>query len=431
MTLNRLLISIYLILTMFALLICEITTLNLKEIIYSIIFLWVTYVLFFFGWIASKNNENKEVDTVTYPVINIYERKKRYLYLLSIVSILFSMIVTIYYTGQTPQQVITNLTSGVSVYYEYQIHFAQNNLDVFSVTKLPYIFMMFFCKFLMIYSYISIIKYKKKFSILNYVYLLIVTMSYLYIGVARGTNFEIFEWLILLIFTLLSTYSKSIVKLISRIVLIFVISILGVVLFTSNISARGVSLNSNISLDVFYDHESILSNYFPYISISLVKLYDYFGFGFHYISKFIIEIWFEDIESVFKGLFPYGFNYFEMYDLSYQISSLVDMGPRWQPDSIVIFEKLGFLGLLTFSFLMGILSKRITINKEISTYSYMILYVILLEMISLPIGNFITVSSAMKILVVYVIFKVLKEKYFSIKYKQQGKTELKKYRTKY
>ena len=89
---------------------------------------------------------------------------------------MFSILSIIFYTGQTPLRVFANLANNVSVYYEYQNYFMQQQRNVFSITKIPFILMMFYVKFVFLYSYVSIFLLKKSITKFEKIYLIFVTI---------------------------------------------------------------------------------------------------------------------------------------------------------------------------------------------------------------------------------------------------------------
>src|SRR5690606_24710456 len=85
------------------------------------------------------------------------------------------------------------------------------------------------------------------------------------------------------------------------------------------------------------------------------------------------------------------------------MSRMIHIGVRWNPDSILLIDKIGYFGLLMICIVMGILSKKFSLLEDKKPVLHLTNYVILLQMISLPVGNFIFTSSANKLIVMLLI----------------------------
>jgi len=332
---------------------------------------------------------------------------------IAILSICFSIMVTNYYTGQTPFSIIDNISNNISLYYEYQTYFRDQQRGAFSLTKLPFIFMAFYIKLLLFYSYITLFIFKSKLNKFDIIYLFLISIAHIYFGIARGTNFEYFELTVLIIFIILIKYSgkyKFSIKLLLKVGILISCMIF---LFYSIIKERGVSLNYYISRDVFFDQKGIVSTILPFLSFIVIMIYSYFGFGFYYISSYINYIWFESGTNIFLGLLPFGFKSINNNSLKYLMNNIVDMGARWHPDIIFIIERFGYLGLLLFCFFLGMFAKC----KDKSPIVYLTNFMIFLQMISLPVGNFISTSSSNKLIVMTLIFYWIWKKMVKVKIK--------------
>jgi hypothetical protein len=330
---------------------------------------------------------------------------------LSGISIIFSILAVNFYTGQTPYSTFLNLRNSASIYYEYQKFFEEQQIYYFSFKKIPYIFMLFFIKIVTFYSYISFFIFKQKMKKCEKFYLIIVSCSFLYVGIARGTSFEIFEFLMLCIFILMVKNKIGGFKY-SRNWTIFILLLNSLMLYILHlgIRARGVTDYYNISLDVFYEPNAILPFFSTFLTTIVLMLFSYFGFGFFYISIYITDIWFSSFEKFLAGLLPLNYIILKGKPLHETMHYLIDLGARWQPDSALFVDYLGYIGLLTFCFLMGFFSRFCQRIKNISPMVYLTIFIILLQMISLPVGNFILVSSASLLiifsLIIYWFFNI-------------------------
>lgn len=296
-------------------------------------------------------------------------------------------------------------------YYEYQNYFIEQQRNVFSLKKLPFIFMLFYIKFIMFYSYISFFISKNKINRFDKFYIFIVTLSFLYIGIARGTNFEFFEFIMIIIFIMLSKQRGNKFKIpIKSLFIVGVLVSIMIYVFYIRISARGVIFNFTISRDVFYDSYGIIPLISPFFSFLVLILYGYFGFGFFYMATYLSDMWLISTENFIAGLIPFGYLAMGGSSLHNTMKNLVDMGAKWQPDSAVFINNFGYVGLILICFLMGVFSKYIQTGKDNAPISQLTSFIILLQMVSLPVGNFITTSSASQLIVIslalYWIWKI-------------------------
>jgi hypothetical protein len=92
MKINDIIKKIYLFYTIYLLLLLKFTDLNIFDTIYSIILLWIIYVVFILG---EKSKIDIKIKIIGIKVVQIYKNSIAYLL---ISSILFSIIVVKYYT---------------------------------------------------------------------------------------------------------------------------------------------------------------------------------------------------------------------------------------------------------------------------------------------------------------------------------------------
>lgn len=401
------LLVIYLVLTVYVLLIVGSTNLTLFEMTPAILMMWIYFSSFSFGYLLTKSSRNLERLTKSSEANNrssFFERSDLLLIILSLVSLLFSVIAARYYTGQTPIVVFTNLVKGTSVYYEYQRHSIEAKIAIFSLSKLPYVLMLFYVKFMLFYGYLKLFLGKKKRNMLEKFFLIIVTISHVYFGIARGTNFEMFELFILTVFVVLTKFHGYSIKR-SRVKQVIFIAVFGFILinvYSWNITSRGVIFGYRISSEVWYNPEGAVSILFPALAAISTALFNYFGFGFFYVSKFVSDVWFLTPGIFLAGLVPKGFELSGMGSVAAIMKRTIDVGARWHPDASKFINDFGFLGLVSFCFLLGFIAARLVNNySKIDSVRDLLLFLVFLQMVSLPIGNFVIVSSANKLILVF------------------------------
>ncbi len=397
---------IYSVLTVYVLLIVGSTNLTLFEMTPAILIMWVYFLSFSSGYLLRKSTRNLEKLTKQSEANNrssFFESSGLRLIFLSLVSVLFSVIATRYYTGQTPMVVFTNLVKGTSVYYEYQRYFAEAEIATFSLSKLPYVLMLFYIKFMLFYGYLKLLLGNNKRRITDKVFLILVTIAHVFFGIARGTNFEIFELFMLIVFVILYKF-RGFSKKSSSVKQVIFIAVFGFALINVyywSVTSRGVVFGYRITSEVWYNPEGVVSILFPALASISTALFGYFGFGFFYLSRFISDVWFLTPGSVLAGLVPKGFELSGMGSVAAIMKRTIDMGPRWHPDASVFINDFGFIGLIVFCFLMGFIASRFAKKATADSAKDLFLFLMFMQMVSLPIGNFVIVSSATKLILVY------------------------------
>jgi len=400
MNIKKVINIFYIIYTIYIIMVINTTSLTFFMIFPAIAVMWINFFVFSLGYSINRGN-NIPVLTSGYSNSWLLNRNKISLLIIALFSILFSIAAVKYYTGQTPLSTFENLANNYSLYSQYQYYFREQQRYIFSLKKIPFVFMLFYIKLIVFYSYVSFLIVKEKTTKFDKFYLILVTLAHVYFGLARGTNYEFFELLILIIFVILS---KSIKLKKSKLPLaalfkIFLLGSLMIFIFYIGISARGVNFNNYISQDVQYDPNGVLPLLSPFLSFITIIIFGYFGFGFFYISTYVSELWFSSIGNFIAGFLPLGYYAFRVKNIPNIMRNLVDMGARWHPDVALIINYIGYLGLLMSCFLIGIFAKHLYNTKSKGPIIYFTSFIILLQMISLPVGNFISTSSASKLIV--------------------------------
>lgn len=394
---------VYIIYTIYIILSMSTTTLNLIDILPAVLIMWICYFMFMLGFKNSKQYAKIQIRDSTTNNWLIRQKKKK-LFFIGMISLILSSLAVNFYTGQTPVSTLQTLINGQSLYLDYQNYFKVNRVGELSLTKIPYIGILIYLKFILIYSWVSLVLLKNKLYTYEKIYLLMITISSIYVGVARGTSFEFFELLILYFFV---TFSKSdnnkmTLGTSKKFLFLFFLVCIMIFIFYSGISARGMEFNYKISRDIYYNPDGILPTISKLLSSVVILLFDYFGFGFFYISRFVSDIWFVSLENFIAVFIPKGISIISSQSIPDQMQFSIDMGARWHPDLGIMINSWGILGVLIFSFLMGMFSCYLKKQFELGIENilvYITYYFILLQMIALPVGNFVRVSSANKFLV--------------------------------
>lgn len=284
--------------------------------------------------------------------------------------------------------------TNISLYSEYQEHFKVNNIGAFSIAKLPFIIMMAAVKFSTFFCYLELRLSKSKTSLFQWICMILIILSYAYIGIGRGTNFEMFELVVLFISVM---FLKTDRRNIFRYILLFGFIIIAISIFSNVISLRGSNFSFVLTRDIIYIPDDFFSKYFPIVIFGALNIFSYFGFGFFYVSTFIEKVWLSSFSNIFSNIFPFMNIFFGKGNIDQEMSQMIDIGARWHPDSVLFIYKYGLLMLLFVCFLFGVLTKVIQNEKKKTTFDYLTIFFMILQMLSFPIGNFIVASSSSEI----------------------------------
>jgi hypothetical protein len=163
---------------------------------------------------------------------------------------------------------------------------------------------------------------------------------------------------------------------------------LGFFVFSTTMSKRGFS-GFYITDDIKYDPNSLFSRLFPSLSMMISQLTCYFGFGFRFTSYFLSDYLSNDT-FLFSSLIPGGFKIIG-HDPIADIVGQISCGTNWRPDIVYFIGQLGFVGVFLALFICGRASSYF--YRQGSSIFKIFNYLIMLQMFSLPIANFIRISS--------------------------------------
>lgn len=389
-------------------LICPVK-LSFIDFLPGLILMWFFYFLFFAGTKHATSNSQVDLN------VSVIEDKSKYIFLVALFYLLFYPVYIKFYTGSSVISAITASFNGVSNYELYQKNFADSNLSDFSLSKLPLILGHGCLRFLFIVIVFRSIAYKDKMLLLEKTSILIMTITIVIVGLARGTSFELFELFIIFIFgyvskrALLNKGSLFPVKTVFRLLLIvFLLSSY----FVYNINVRMGDAFDYLELSDF-DKNTLIYSISKPLAVILYSLYGYFLFGLYFNSVAIVNLWFTSYSGFFSVFIPSGIAVFGI-DTDYRnyVAKFIDLGAMWNPDSSVYIESLGIIITMILIYLIGRFSKKIygTINNDIA--SLILLFFIFYIFVSMPMGNFISSSSANKIVILLAMicykFKLLK-----------------------
>lgn len=339
------------------------------------------FVIFYFGWIAFGKQKSKN----THEAIsnNLIKRLR----LLCILTPFFAVYAVNFYTGSGPLEVFGRLLDGVSSYIAYQIFFQESISHKLAHERFLGIASLAIVKFALI-SYVILLKYTNETSKVKYYYLTVAVLSYLYIGLGRGTSKEIFEVIMLYIFVAnLSPSSILKSKKVKDLIILGSFISLAVLIFYGNISLRG-EINC-INNQICYE-----SNFLSHLSSSLSSLsyilFAYFSFGLFY-THFAINLMAESSFSLISYFTPFApFFLVDSNDFRSLVCQDIDCGVLWRPASIDMILLMGFAATFAAIFILGLIARFMTGG----VWGDGIKYIIFLYMVSLPFGNIVIVSSS-------------------------------------
>lgn len=387
MTSRRILLIAYSGLGLYCLVVVALTSLTLGGVLPALVQLFVCGALFVIGY-RGRNCEAYEPPASegtqrTWPSATNF--------VLSLGVVLSTVSTTLHYTGMSPGAVLVNLSVRRSMYSDYQNYNAEL-VAVGGGGGLSVWFLMLIVETAVGLTVIfTIVPRIKTASPSEWILVAAVVGAQCYSGVARGTGLEFFQVGSALLVAILSRPRRGRPQGATRLLIVGLLFGLAF-LYLSILSARGSGSSPlGQTVDVYVEDSWLGELLGPDVINGVLSFYGYFGFGFHYVATYWTEVWFGDVGNFLTNMLP-GHDWVTGVSLTSEMRSLIDIGPRWHPDSLLVVSGVGMLGLFLLCFLMG----RFAGFVEGSTApSHRILrYLILLQMISLPVGNFIWADRA-------------------------------------
>lgn len=298
---SKLIFFWYMFLTLLAL--CAAITIPLTSLLSGLMLIWIIFIFFFLG-------SNLTLHRTSLQAFNFIGREMAIpLGLVAFGTIYASAYASKFYTGNSVSEVIAIFRSGKSLYNQYQAYFNEQNIALFTVSKIPAVISLFYLKIVALYGFIYTIILNNKIKIKNCFYLIIITGSSLYFSFARGTTFELFELILLLWFCLIMRnyllYKKRLSK--KSKILFVTLALCALSVYSFNISARYSfgEVASCATTELCLYEDSILSQFSIILAKLTFKLSGYFTFGLFYTSQFIEEFWLSSLSQFFSLLIPF------------------------------------------------------------------------------------------------------------------------------
>lgn len=382
--------------------------------------IWSIFFFYSFGFysyrsykaVESPKAPDNEDDTFLFS--GIYEWKAWQYILSGILCWLCSILAARFYTSRGFTQVISGLFRGDQAAYSiYQHYVIDANIGTFSLTKIPYILMLVYCTVMLLWTMVGLIMSGEKLVLFKIVHLLNVILAYYYFGVARGTNFEMYIVFVILVYSLLNRPGNTLKDERRRkrsIIIIAALAVVVVIIFRAVVAARGNVFRNQICTEIKYDPNKWISQTFPTITNMGLSVFRYFGFGIFTIGMIVDKVFLQDATGVIAHLIPCGFTLIKGEDLPSITREVVDIGVGWVPDYISFINSTGLIFTFAIFFLLGCLSARLYKSKRAALLKNLIGAVIFLEMLSIPVGNFIATSTPNEISILLILIWYFKGK---------------------
>lgn len=382
----RILSYAYVLLGLYAVSLAPLTSLSLGELLPAIIQLVACGALFAFGY--SLHQGDPERASLT----NVGARRywpAAACFTLGPGVLVASVLTTRHYTAMTPSAVLDHLMSNQSLYSEYQ-SYNQELVSSGGAGGLTIWFaLVIFRNALTLAVIFSVISRGGRILPREILLLLLVVAAQAYSGTARGTGLEFFQVGSALIFALMCRPKAQRTRSV-RNFLPFAIGLALATLYVYILTARGSgSASLNLGTDV-HPEESWLNALLGEGTVrAALNFYSYFGFGSHYVATYWSDLWLASPQNFLLGFLPGGYSAGNI-DVRSEMANLVDIGPRWHPDSILLISNMGMIGLLGACVLLGRIAAALDGRAGLS--GTILKYFIFLQMLAFPVGNFVWVD---------------------------------------
>jgi hypothetical protein len=302
-----------------------------------------------------------------------------------------------FYTGSGIYATLHNIMSGVNVYGLYQNHFSEAGLrEVSPIYRLPAIISLAYVKF--VFLFVLSAFFLRRIRRFKFILVLLSTLMYLLVGLARGTFFEVFEIVIaVLLFFSVSGYldqfslrKKITLKILS---LIFVLMLPAIFIFNAmrRFESAALFFERTCNPNFCFEPLGIMPYYLEYL-IYISSMY--FSMGLFFISGFFEKV----LEGSFvSALVPMYHSVMEGSLNGVRVALCQEFSCKavWVPD---VFIFISFFGLfstqaLFLFFWLSVKAERYFLTR-FNHFSLPVLYFLFIFLLSLPVGNFYMASSS-------------------------------------
>lgn len=393
----------YILYTVYTFFILSVSNYNALYAIVGLIVLWAIYACLWLGKLSVKKKVEQACEKKTETKFlfgNIAKWKTRTYCIVLLAAFLSTIFAAQFYTGRNVFEVIAGMFSGESAYAIYQKHMKEANIAAFSIVKIPFISMLAFLAIILMWSIVGLMLSDEKLRKSQVLYLIGIVCCYLYFGMARGTNFEMYFVFILFVYCLIRKINFKNWKTDKKKILIFLGVVLGlclaaVFIFRWVLTERGVHFQNIICPEILFNKDSFLGKYFPEITNIGISVFSYLGYGIFTMGVTFTEIIFSSANSFLCTLIPFGHTIFNGVSLETQIRSTLNLASRWVADSLVFIDYFGILLFFAILFFVGRYAELISRKVHSNLLKELLNVIIYIEMLSLPVGNFIVSNSSL------------------------------------
>jgi hypothetical protein len=321
-----------------------------------------------------------------------------------------------YYTGLSIINSISNIISGVSNYSLYQAYFSEADIGNLGIEKMPAILALASVKIIFLYciaDFVSQVKDEKSSKLIY-----ITSLPIVLISLSRGTFFEIFELIVSYGYVFFLKKSK-ITKL--HLILLGIALLFFIILFIINTATRFENFEAYLSLSC----ATSMYCFSPYglnliIEYAVYMLSGYFSMGLFFISKYLQSL--IEVPYLLTILPFFGWDIFGFLLGGLETSlclNKIDCNAVWMPQIISIISNIGLIATILAIYIVGIKITKIEILflKIDIRYGIALNILLLIYLLSLPVGKFILVSSS-NILSILFFALILGLKYIKNKYRK-------------
>ena len=317
-----------------------------------------------------------------------------------------------FYTGKGPAAVFSSFLGAGNSYNDYQAFFNSSNIASMGIAKIPYVIMLTFLVFQLCASFLSILLSSKQIKIYQYAYLLLLAMAYYYFGSSRGTNFEAYLLFILIAYCLLVRSMKGFYKIEYRkllliLLLIFLLGIVMIFVYRKVVENRGVHFNYDICPEIVFIRTRLISKLMPTLLAIATSIFSYLGYGIFAIGVTFSDLIFKSVSVSIFSLLPKGNEILAGSTLNFALRDTIDVNVRWVPDYINFIDLFGLLGFFIITYFVGRFMASYQKKHVPTVVSNVMNFLIFVEMLSLPVGNFLLSSTPNKLLLLTTIFVTL------------------------
>ena len=390
--------TFYLVYTIYTFMLMMISDYKLTYALFGLIPIWSVYLFFAAGYQSAKrvSTENGEYTLrgSKFPFSNILDWKAYQYILCDVLCWISTIQAGRFYTGRNFVRVITGMFNGENAYSIYQSYAKIVNRS-FSMTKVPYILMLTFLTVMLIWSATGIIIPTKKKRLIQIIHVFSVFVAYMYFGVARGTNFETYIAFVTITYCILNRVKPNQKNHSNKpIVMVAALGASMIGAFRIVVEARGYKFVNNLCAEIHYLPDRFISKTFPAFTNILTSVFRYLGWGTFTIGVFKYDIVLGSFKGILASLIPLGFRLFFNNNLPDIMRETVSVGVGWVPDYMTFIDYFGIILFFAIVFSLGRLGAWLHYADNMpSLLGDVAGLLIFIEMLSIPVGNFLFVST--------------------------------------